>query len=419
MFSVRSPQVTLHGSDTALLRIDIAARPNIFTAGFVLLWLAGWGLSALAMVSHLVRDGGTAPPLSGIWLLVWMLAGAPILYALLWAAAGRRETIVLRGGALVLERRVGPLVRSREFPPLSIQNLRLARAGWRILADLAAVRQFWIGGAGRIVFEGGGRTYACGAALADEDALRILEEIAGRVPMAPEGAATLPGRALRGGQRWVMAYLTMGVLLPTVTLPIRLAITDRAICFCRGHAAPQSPVDVSRLQPSGRLYLVPVDDFPPETAQSIARHFAQRFGTRIEMQPRMAAPRGVFNAGRHQMDAAALLSVLEQQYPALDPRTVVIALTTADMYIPHLSWRYAFSYRRADRLAVVSSARMDRGCLGLLPASEARQLARVRKMVGKNVGVLYYGLPLSNDPASLLYAHIGGPQELDAMGEDF
>jgi hypothetical protein len=40
-------------------------------------------------------------------------------------------------------------------------------------------------------------------------------------------------------------------------------------------------------------------------------------------------------------------------------------------------------------------------------------------MVGKNIGVLYYGLPLSGDPRSLLYANIGGPQELDSISEMF
>jgi hypothetical protein len=33
--------------------------------------------------------------------------------------------------------------------------------------------------------------------------------------------------------------------------------------------------------------------------------------------------------------------------------------------------------------------------------------------------VLYYGLPLSQDPRSLVYASVGGPQELDVMSESF
>jgi hypothetical protein len=41
------------------------------------------------------------------------------------------------------------------------------------------------------------------------------------------------------------------------------------------------------------------------------------------------------------------------------------------------------------------------------------------RLVGKNIGILYFGLEISADPASMLYAHIGGPQELDAMSELF
>jgi len=124
-----------------------------------------------------------------------------------------------------------------------------------------------------------------------------------------------------------------------------------------------------------------------------------------------------YNSDRRQLNANAVLALLQTQYPS--ERAVVIAVTDMDMYIPGFRWRYAFSYRREDRLAVVSTARMDHGCLGLFTAGKERRLARLRKMVGKNLGVLYYGLQLSDDPRSLLYANIGGPQELDVMSEIF
>jgi len=57
--------------------------------------------------------------------------------------------------------------------------------------------------------------------------------------------------------------------------------------------------------------------------------------------------------------------------------------------------------------------------MGLLQADDARIMARLRKMVGKNIGILYFGLDMSADPASMLYGRIGGPQELDAMSESF
>jgi hypothetical protein len=84
-----------------------------------------------------------------------------------------------------------------------------------------------------------------------------------------------------------------------------------------------------------------------------------------------------------------------------------------------VNWRYVFSYRRNNRVAVVSPARMERGCMGLFAADERRIMARLRKMVGKNIGIMYFGLRTSADPVSMLYVNIGGPQELDAMSELF
>ena len=87
--------------------------------------------------------------------------------------------------------------------------------------------------------------------------------------------------------------------------------------------------------------------------------------------------------------------------------------------IQQVNWRYVFSYRRKNRMAVVSPARMERGCMGVFAADEERIMARLRKMVGKNIGIMYFGLSASNDPVSMLYADIGGPQELDAMSDLF
>jgi hypothetical protein len=51
--------------------------------------------------------------------------------------------------------------------------------------------------------------------------------------------------------------------------------------------------------------------------------------------------------------------------------------------------------------------------------SEEKAKARLRKMVTKNIGILYYRLPQSNDPRSVLYKNVGGVSELDNMGEEF
>ena len=119
------------------------------------------------------------------------------------------------------------------------------------------------------------------------------------------------------------------------------------------------------------------------------------------------------------MNSALMLTRLEETYAAANSPVIAIALTTRDMFNSEVNWRYVFSYRRNNRIAVVSPARMERGCMGVFAADEERIMARLRKMVGKNIGIMYFGLDASNDPISMLYANIGGPQELDAMSELF
>ena len=63
-------------------------------------------------------------------------------------------------------------------------------------------------------------------------------------------------------------------------------------------------------------------------------------------------------------------------------------------------------------LAVVSTAHLDDGLLG-------NKTQRLQKMVTKDIGILYFGLPQSDDPKSVLYKDVLGPIDLDRMSEDF
>jgi len=170
---------------------------------------------------------------------------------------------------------------------------------------------------------------------------------------------------------------------------------------------------------NGRIYLVPLDEFPVDRAQALAAHFRATFDVPIDVASPMAWPDGAHDDRRGQMDTSVMLSHLEAAFPEGHPRAVAIGLSMRDLFNPEVGWNYVFSYRRNNRVAVVSPVRMDRGCMGVMPADEARVLSRLKKMVGKNIGIMYFGLDLSPDPGSMLYRNIGGPQELDAMSERF
>ena len=94
---------------------------------------------------------------------------------------------------------------------------------------------------------------------------------------------------------------------------------------------------------------------------------------------------------------------------------------TQDIYIKarRETWRYAFSLRSNENsVAVVSYARMDPAYLGNTPDEELLR-SRLRKMVIKNIGIMYYGLPVSRDPRSVLYGNVLGLDDLDCMSEFF
>lgn len=186
-------------------------------------------------------------------------------------------------------------------------------------------------------------------------------------------------------------------------------------CFGRGLYVP---VDKRTLQGSGTIYFVPLGDFPPETVEDLVAHYRDKYDLRIETTPAVPLPREAWDAERRQLVAERAVALMKVANPALaaDPDAILIGLTNVDMYIAQYNWQFTFSWRQEGRYAVVSNARMNLG-LRLKPAGTGA--ARLRKMVTKNVGVMYYGLPLSSDPRSVLYRSVGGIFELDYMGEEF
>jgi predicted Zn-dependent protease len=175
--------------------------------------------------------------------------------------------------------------------------------------------------------------------------------------------------------------------------------------------------------PPSDLYLVPIGDVPPELMEDLASHLETRFRTRITSLSPLAFDRATFDPQRRQTVADDLIAAVRRRYTTLarDDRARVIGVTPFDMYMQEMAdqWAFTFSLRSDDgRFAVVSYARMNPVNLGESPDDE-RLRTRLRKMVTKNVGIKYYGLPLSRDPRSVLYGQIGGVDDLDRISEYF
>jgi len=201
-------------------------------------------------------------------------------------------------------------------------------------------------------------------------------------------------------------------------LPTALALL---IALSVGGCAPQAPVGRAPWVPDHPLgtsvYLAPLDDFPAAALEDLAAFYRVRYDLPVEVLPAADAG-GAWDPSRGQMVAEDALGIVRTAYAeGTDQDAVVIAVTRQDLYIRNRpDWAWAFGWREQGRLGVLSTARMLWGN-ELFPQDFI--MARLRRMMTKYIGVLYFGLEQSDDPTSVLYGNILSLADLDAMGEDF
>jgi predicted Zn-dependent protease len=160
------------------------------------------------------------------------------------------------------------------------------------------------------------------------------------------------------------------------------------------------------------VVLVPLGDFPIDRANEIAAKEAADYGLPISVAPSLAIPDSAFDRGRGQLTSERLAESITGAHPESNGRTLVIGLTTQDIYLAgRPEWRFAFGGRNSSGVAVVSSARMGRF---LDPGGEWNRLT---KMVTRDIGFLYYGLEGSGDRGDVLYDNILSLDDLIRIGD--
>ena len=180
-----------------------------------------------------------------------------------------------------------------------------------------------------------------------------------------------------------------------------------------------TPIGRSGLHGSGQIYFIPLETFPAAVLKRFASFYRNKYGLSISILPALPLPHSAFNEQRRQYVAEELIEFLQQtaRDSQLEADSTIIALTDQDIYIRKFNWRYVFSFR-SGQIGIASLARMDHRFMGVWPIDSDWQETRLRKMVTKDIGVLYYHLPLSSHCQSPVFGRIGGPQELDFMGEN-
>jgi len=169
-----------------------------------------------------------------------------------------------------------------------------------------------------------------------------------------------------------------------------------------------------------KLYFVPLSNFSAASLTKLANYCKQKTGIEVTLIQPVPFALSTIDKQRQQVIAEEAIELIKLRYPnlAADPNAIVIGLTDEDMYIRKYDWQFAFTYRKETRFAVVSTARMNPVNLGQ-PANNVLLESRMRKMVLKDIGLLYYLFTSNRNPESVLYEGVEGVDDLDKMGEDF
>jgi tetratricopeptide (TPR) repeat protein len=169
-----------------------------------------------------------------------------------------------------------------------------------------------------------------------------------------------------------------------------------------------------------KLYFVPLNNFSAASLTKLVKSCKEKTGIEVIVTQPVPFALTTVDKRRQQVIAEEAFNLIRLRYPNIvsDPNAVVIGLTDEDLFVRGEDWQFAFAYRMHGRFAVISSARMNPANLGGLP-NDVLTESRLRKMVLKEIGVLYYYLPMNHDPRSVLYEDVGAVEDLDKMGEDF
>jgi YD repeat-containing protein len=219
-----------------------------------------------------------------------------------------------------------------------------------------------------------------------------------------------------------IALVIMGIF--SKALPLwRTTVNRREASYQRYLAAiaafhHDGPVaSPSSLKGSGRIYLVHLGtDNPAYSLEDFAQRLRSTYGLDVQVlspKPLDPAALGPFhsrleNPLHTQYVAELLYGQIKRDYPELakDPHAYLIGFTDADMYPAYLGWDWTFTLRDGERAAIISTHYMQdepwlEKKVGAQVASQHFQ-ARLRRILLKDIGILYWHLPLNDDPTSLL-----------------
>jgi len=221
---------------------------------------------------------------------------------------------------------------------------------------------------------------------------------------------------------WVFGLIAVALLLCGTFLFLhykKMAVS--ANVSLRRRAAMERPVEhggiasPKDLHADGKLYFVPMGS-QAISVESLADYYRQRFGIQIAILPPVPLNRSSCVPERKQCIAEEMLLDIQRHYPkvAADPDSVLIMLTDEDVFPRAYGWDFTYSLHIGNRLGMVSTRRMDPAFWGD-PPDEKKKLASTKQMLTKYIAMMYFHVPISYDPTSIMYHPLtpnGGADDL-------
>ncbi|HVN94539.1 MAG TPA: hypothetical protein VMT38_12630 [Terracidiphilus sp.] len=168
--------------------------------------------------------------------------------------------------------------------------------------------------------------------------------------------------------------------------------------------------EASELKGSGSIYLVQMGEHKdPYSLDDLARWLHTKYALDVRVLPAVAIDASGWDARRRQFVAEQLEAQLKQKHPELarDNDAYLIGFTDGDMYSTEEMWDSTFTQRDRRRAAIISSDGMgdsaaQKAYFGADGAADRFQ-ARMKRILLKDVAVLFWHLPVNDDSTSLLH----------------
>ncbi len=186
--------------------------------------------------------------------------------------------------------------------------------------------------------------------------------------------------------------------------------SHRAVWHHGGHVA-----NLDQLHGKGTIYLLQLGPHTdPYFVVDLAEWLRDTYSLNVQVLTPTALDPAAWDSSRHLYVAERLNDQIKREHPALaaDANSWLIGFTDAGMYSAGEPWKTSFSQRDHRGAAIISAEGMGDSTLESTwqqlttprGTANARLQDRLRRILLRDVAILYWHLPLNNDPGSLLQA---------------